>query len=127
MIWFKLVDNFKFFCGNDTDREYRTTLQNFGLRVRNVVYAIEVLDNSGSGAKIGIRHDQGASDNLNIMETLGLPIAVANVAAPLVVQGQIGETTSKVLLPFFMPVVLANGTTANQWVLATIYVGGKPF
>lgn len=57
MIWIKIADNFKFFSGAGSTREYRTSLQSFGLKVKNVVYGIEVLDRSGSNAKIGIRHD----------------------------------------------------------------------
>lgn len=129
MIWIKLVDNFKFFSLTDDTREYRTSLQNFGMRVKNVIYAIEVLDRSSSNVKIGIRHDQGASDNMNLFTELGAPIALATIASdpPTTLEGQIGEATSKVLLPYFMPVVLAGSASGNQWVVANIYVGGKPF
>jgi hypothetical protein len=129
MIWIKLVDNFKFFSLSGDTREYRTTLQNFGMRVKNVVYAIEILGISSTDAKIGIRHDHGASEDLNMLTSLGTPIALATVAAdpspPL--KGQIGETTSAILLPYFMPIVLVGSASGNQWVIANIYVGGKPF
>ncbi|MDQ8151190.1 MAG: hypothetical protein P3A30_06360 [Gemmatimonadota bacterium] len=127
MIWIKLVDSFKFFSLSDGTKEYRTSLQNFGIRVKNVVYAIEVLDRSHADAKIGIRHDHGASDNLNLLVELGAPIALATASPPTTVKGQIGETTSAVLLPYFMPVVLAGTDSGSQWVVANIYVGGKPF
>lgn len=126
MIWIKLVENFKFFGTTGDPREYRTTLQNFGLKVKNVVYAIEVLDQSSENAKIGIRHDQGASDNLNLLAPLDTPIPVATTAVPpTLLTGQIGEGTDDVLLPYFMPVVLLGSTSGAQWVVANIYVGGK--
>lgn len=127
MIWIKLADNFKFYSNTDATREYRTTMQNFGLRVKNVVYAIEILDRSSSNATIGIRHDQGASDNLNMMVTLDTPIALATATPPTMLKGQVGETTDDVLLPYFMPTVLAGSLSGDQWVVANVYVGGKPF
>ena len=129
MMWIKLVDNFKFISLSGDTKEYRTSLQNFGMRVKDVVYAIEVLAVSSADAKIGIRHDHGASENLNILTSLGSPIALATVASdpPTLLKGQIGESTSVILLPYFMPIVLAGSASGIQWVTANIYVGGKPF
>ena len=126
MIWIKLVDNFKFLSNGGSTREYRTTVQAFGLKVRDVVYAIDVLDYSGSNAKIGIRHDQGASDNVNLMLDQVTAITLAAATPPSVVKGVVGEATSTVLLPFFMPVVLMGSDGGQQSITANIYVGGTP-
>jgi hypothetical protein len=124
MIWIQIAQNFKFFSNDGSTREYRLGLQSFGLKVKNVVYAIQVLDRSSSNAKIGIRHDQGATDNLNIMEQADTPIALATPSLLSTLKGQVGESTSDILLPFFMPVVLAGTESGEQSVTANIFVGG---
>lgn len=61
------------------------------------------------------------------MVELATPVtlAVPASAPPTTLKGQVGETTSAVLLPFFMPVVLMGTADGNeQSITANIYVGG---
>lgn len=127
MIWIKLVSGFKFYSGSASTKEYRTTVQNFGLRVKDVIYAVEILDRSSSNAKIGVRHEHGASDNVNLMVTLSTPVVLATATPPTTVMGAVGESTSSILMPHFMPIVLAGSDSGDQWIVANIYVGGKPY
>jgi hypothetical protein len=85
-----------------------------------------VLDRSSSNAKIGIRHDHGASEDMNLLVELATPIALATAAPPTTVKGAVGPSSSHVLLPFFMPVVLMGSDSGEQSITANIYVGGTP-
>ena len=129
MTWILLVENFQFLSGSATSREWRTTLQNFGMKVKDVIYAVEVLNASdSSGITVAIRHDQGASPNLNMMATLDTPISTSSFTAPTTLNGVVvPDTAGQGLLPYFMPTVIITSDSGIKWVRANIYVGGKPF
>jgi hypothetical protein len=126
MLWYKIASNMKFSSNTDgTEKSWPLALQDWGLRVKDVVYVIFVIDRSSTAAKVGARHDEGPDTQVAYFITWSTPIPVATVSGvPKLVRG---ATAAGTLMPHFVPTVLVASTgVSTEWVVADVYVGGRP-
>ena len=124
MIWLKIVDHGKFFSGDAVTKECILPVQDLGMRVRDIVYGVELLDASAS-ATLGLVHREGASDDPTFFMDPTNIITLASAGSPRkTLKGGISSAT---LLPYFQPSIQVGSASGIQWVVINVYVGGKPF
>lgn len=127
MIWKKVATSMKFISdAGGNDRQYPLGVEDWGQRVKEVQVAMLITDRSSANAKAGLKVLDGVSVDSSWFAVHSTPIASATFAAlPLTARGTTGSTPP--IMPFFVPVVLAGGVAAQEWFVADVYVGGKPF
>ena len=127
MVWKKIVSSMKFTSNADgSAKAHPLAVQDWGLKVKDVIYVFVATDRSSSAAKVGVRHDEGPDDQSAYYVTQSTPIATATLASvPRFVRGQ---TSGSLPLPFFAPTVLVGSTGATQEsVTGDLYAGGRPY
>jgi hypothetical protein len=127
MIWVRIINKQRLStAAGGTEKVYELAMQDWGLFVNKVQYAIEVHAVNGPNAQVGIRHDEAASPLSAAKRIHSNPIAVAAPADPPSTVS--GATSDSTLLPYFWPMLRVSSGDANaQWVEVSVYVGGKRY
>jgi hypothetical protein len=126
MIWVDL-GVFRFFTdANGASRDYRLEVLDWGLQVKEVIWVLEVVGRSSTTAQIGLKHEDAPQAVVALARSQGTPIALGAVTGNL--PKSIVGTATGTLLPHFWGVVTCDTTlTAEEFVEARVWAGGKPF
>lgn len=129
MIW-KDLGEFELHTGTDgSAREFTLAVQDWGMAVKEIVYAIAVQGRKSTTAQVGAKHYHAPSGDLSLKTAHSTPIALAAAATdlPFIMIGAAAGTTTP-LLPYFWPTVVVDTSLGGEeWITARIWVGGKPF
>lgn len=128
MIWIKVASGMTFATGAaGADKDWPLAVQDWGLRVKDVVYAI-FSSSQTANVEIGAIHKEGPNPDSNYFVAHSTPIALAVPgAAPILVKGKTDPAAGP-LMPYFTPVIRVGSTGATvESFTGDVYVGGKPF
>lgn len=112
---------------NGAERGSPLALQDFGLDVSGVLVAVLVTGRSSTAAKVRLRVDEGANDDLNALlpgavDLIALTTVTANL--PRTLKGTVLTGT----LPYLRPVLFVSSTNATEeYVDVKVYGGGRAF
>jgi hypothetical protein len=124
MTWLQLTTHSRFHSNADgSAKKYVLPVQDFGLQVRTVIYAVELLDGTAN-AKLALYHVEGAGEDPTFFSNTLTPIPSAATGAPR--KTIKGSVSGDDLLPMFQPVVEVSSTGGSmKSVLVNVYVGGR--
>lgn len=127
MFW-TLITKGRFTSGSNGETiTYVLDTQDWGLRVKDVNYAVVVTGRSSSNAKFKLTHKHGATPLVAAMASVTDPISFTQVNTQLP-KTYTGAYANEVL-PFFVPsleVGVQAGAT-EEYVEIELYAGGKQF
>jgi hypothetical protein len=131
MIWLNIFEGRLHGGVGGAERLYNLPVQDFGLQVKDVVGAIAVTGRGTSNAKVRLRFDDGATNDLNalvggtgtdVIGSSGSPVAV-----PSTLPGTIKGSATGYWLPYLRFQVGITGLATDEWVQLAIFAGGKPY
>ncbi len=110
------------------DRDWPLAVQEWGLKVKDVVYGV-FASQASANVEIGAIHKEGPTGDSNYFSTYATVITLAAPpAAPVTIKGHTNSGTNGPLMPFFTPVIRVGSTGATvEFFTGDVYVGGKPF
>lgn len=125
MIWSLITTGTLSSNADGAEAIYAFDVQEFGLTVEEVVFAVEISERSSTGARVRVHQDYGASLNhAGFITTAPDPIALTQVTGnlPTTLVG-----TSTLTTPYFRTSIGVSSADGHQdSVTIKLYVGGRP-
>lgn len=131
MLWVKIAAG-RFYSGTSGDEKlYSLPLQDWGLQVKDLQAAIVVTGRGSTNAKVRLRFDDGAIDDLNALVTANsnnvIHSANLPVAVPTTIPGTLKGALSTAQLPYLRFQLGVSGTATDEWVEVEVYAGGRAY
>ena len=126
--WIELNPTNRFHCNtNGSERLFVFGVQDWGLEVKDILAALVITARSSVNARVRLKVEDGASDDVNAFSSLGDAIAVITVNAallPVTLKGTLASNQ----LPYlrFTLAVTSTGAT-EEWVEVSGFAGGRPW
>lgn len=131
MLWLLLGEG-RFYSGASGDEVlYNFPVQSWGLQVKDILGAIVATGRGSTNAKVRLRFDDGATDDLNSLLTANTNNVIHSggspIALPTTLPGTLKGSASGTFLPYLRFQLGVSGLATGEWVEVKTYVGGRPF